>query len=48
MSGYVALKVSYLVDFVGFPIRGQLVGKHFGENGQKLHENYEVNILGAI
>ena len=25
----------------GFLIRGQLVGEHFGSNGQKLHKNYK-------
>ena len=31
----------------GFPIRVQLAGEHFGQNDQKLHENYKINIFGA-
>ena len=31
----------------GFPIRVQLVGVHFGQNWQKLEENYKTNIFGA-
>ena len=29
----------------GFPIRGKFVGAHFGQNGQKLHGNYKINIF---
>ena len=31
----------------GFPNWVRLVGGGFGQNGQKLHENYKINILGA-
>ena len=30
----------------GFPKWAELVGRQFGQNGQKLHENYKINILG--
>ena len=32
----------------GFPNWGQLVGGgQFGQNGQKLHENYKIGIFGS-
>ena len=31
----------------GFPIRVDLSVGHFGQNGQKLSENYKISILGA-
>ena len=30
----------------GFPKWGRLVGGEFRKNGQKLHENYKINIFG--
>ena len=30
-----------------FPIRVRLVGGHFGQNGQKVHESYKPNIFPA-
>ena len=45
-SGCIALRVSYFVDFVGFPIRDRQMGEHFGQNGQKLRETYKINIFG--
>ena len=31
----------------GFPIRIRLVWRYFGQNGQKVDENYQINIFGA-
>ena len=54
---YVLLYISFsaLLHFIyimtGFLIRVQLVGEHseqnghFGQNGQKLHENYKIHIF---
>ena len=30
-----------------FPNRVRLVGGHFGQNGQKVYDNYKSNIFGA-
>ena len=31
----------------GFPNGGNWWGGQFGQNGQKLHENYKIGILGS-
>ena len=31
----------------GFPKWGRFVGEQFGQNGQKLHEDYKINIFRA-
>ena len=33
--------------WAGFPNRGRLVGGQFGQNSQKLHENYKIGIFGS-
>ena len=40
-------KFHSLMHNAGFPKWGQLVGRQFVQNGQKLHKNYKINILEA-
>ena len=40
-------KQTLLHNRQGFLGRGSTSGRHFGQNGQQLHENYKINILGA-
>ena len=40
-------RVFLQVNIPIFPNRVRLVGGHFGQNGQKVHDNYKSNIFGA-
>ena len=40
-------RVFLQVKIPSFPNRARLVDGHFGQNGQKLHENYKPNAFGA-
>ena len=41
---YIYIYIYIYIYYTGFPKCGQLVGGQFGQNDQKLHENYKIGI----
>ena len=45
-GAFINLELKNYKKHAGFSIWVRLAGGHFGQNGQKLHENCRINILG--
>ena len=46
-SNHKSVFLQILHHSTGFPNWGRLVGGQLGQNGQKLHENYIIDIFGS-